>query len=152
MNERQANQKYNVILRKVESMMGKNSTNSSQLTRVGKHFLGKEYVGTFAVDRTPILSHLKPFAIINLDRSHSKGTHWVAICYSEKQDQKKNKYVVFDSFGRKSTKILSSLYRFNIVDTDYDIDQRESESNCGQRSMSWCIFYYLYGEDAALLI
>ena len=149
MSEKTAMKKYNVILRKIERMVGKGSTSTAALSQAGRQVLGNMYRGTFAVDHInyDLLSQQHPFLICNLDESRQSGTHWVGMCLNID-----GKIIVYDSFGRKSSKILSSLRMFDIIDTDYDVEQRLSDDNCGARSLAWLVFFQLYGEEAAMLI
>ena len=136
---------YKESLREIERGLGNGITNSREVTEMGECLFDAKYKGTYAVDRLPKLKHGE-CCIINLDRSHQPGSHWVAVFKSN------NKYVIYDSFGRKSSKILKSLKRLDIIDTDYDPEQMMQEDNCGQRSLAWLWCVYKLGIENALKI
>jgi hypothetical protein len=126
---------------------GDESTYMNDLTSIAKKLLGDKYKGTFTSDAIPFLTDTKPYCIVNLDNSHQSGSHWIAIA----KYYKKDRYLVYDSFGRKTQRILpSALNKFgsgNIVDTDYDAEQRVEEMNCGQRCLSFLILTDFFGVD-----
>lgn len=129
----------------IEPLLGNESTFLSDLTSIGKKILGDKYKGTFTSDNIPFLTDTKPYCIVNLDNSHQSGSHWVGIA----KYYKKDRYLVYDSFGRETKKILpSALNKFgrgSVVDTDHDQEQYIQESNCGQRSLSFLILTDLFG-------
>ena len=145
MREKQIETFYKYSLREIERILGAGITNSKQLTELGKCLLDNKYKGTYAVDRLPKLKH-NDCCVINLDRSHQPGSHWVAVYKHE------NKYCIYDSFGRKSNKILKSLKQLKIIDSDYDAEQMVQEDNCGQRSLTWLWCVYKVGIENALKI
>jgi hypothetical protein len=141
---------YDRILEKVEKhLLGDQITFLTELDRVCKKLFGKKYSGTFPSDMIPKLTLEVPYAIINLDKTGSPGSHWVALARG------RGGVGVYDSFGRTSRKILPSVYNSNngkILDSDYDSEQHVSEDNCGARCCAWLIFVDRYGLDRALLI
>ena len=145
MNEKRVEAYYRQVLREIEQVLGNDITNSRELTELGKCLLNNKYKGTYAVDRLPKLQHGE-FCIINLDRLHQPGSHWIAVYKHE------NKYCIYDSFGRKSNKILKSLNQLDSIDTDYDAEQMVHENNCGQRSLAWLWCVYTLGIRNALKI
>lgn len=136
---------YLKILKLIEDALGKDSTTNTELDKVGKYVLGDKYVGTFSSDEIPKMKH-GDCCIVNLDDSSKGGSHWVGL-YKDKND-----VIVYDSFGRKSDKILKPVFNGNgkVLDTDYDAEQSETEFNCGQRSISALIYCYKYGPDKLL--
>ena len=115
MKEKQIEKFYKYSLREIEKGLGTGITNSKQLTELGKCLFDGKYKGTFAVDRLPNLKH-NDCCVNNLDYSYQPGSHWVAVYKHE------NKYCIYDSFGRKSNKILKSLNQLKIRDSDYDAE------------------------------
>lgn len=138
------------ILRKVEKMVGKGTTFGSQLKKAGKTLLGKRFAGVFASNKIPCFKGDQEFAILNLDKSWQPGSHWIGLARENKND-----YIIYDSFGRKSSKIIPSVFSKTngyIIDVDPDPEQRITEDNCGQRSLAWLVIYDKYGPGVALLI
>jgi hypothetical protein len=140
------------ILRHIEKLFqglaginGDKSTYMNDLTSIGKKILGTKYKGTFTSDAIPFLTDKRPYCIVNLDNSHQSGSHWIGIAKYPKKDR----YLVYDSFGRDTKKILpSALNKFgsgNIVDTDSDAEQKAIETNCGQRCLAFLILSDLFG-------
>ena len=151
MNEKEAEKRYNIILRKVYKMVGKNSTTTSELMAAGRKVLGNDFRGVFPVDRLGMntLSHTSPYCIVNLDSSHQTGSHWIGVAM--RADRRKE-FIVYDSFGRHHSQIVPSLKYFDLISTDSDAEQRVSEDSCGARSLAWLIFVSIYGDDAGMLI
>ena len=142
---------YNAILSKiVEPMIGNKSTYQHELETACIRLLGREFKGVYPSDQIPVLNELKKYAIINLDRSTEPGSHWVAIAYRD------NKILVYDSFGRKTVKIMPALFRSGngsaIFDTENDPEQDAKESNCGARAVAFLLFFEHYGWNQAMKI
>ena len=150
MQEKEANLFYKKILNKiVKPLIGNNTTYQNELEKAGIILFKSKFKGVFPSDKIPVLNHLKSYAILNLDRSTEPGSHWVAIATDG------NKTYLYDSFGRKGTKIIPSLYKSGngrIIQTDDDIEQKESETNCGARSLAFLLFFDRYGAKNAMLI
>jgi len=133
------------LLSVIEQQLGKGSTNNKQLDRYGKSLFGKRYIGTFTADTVPDIP-VNHMAIVNLDKSGRPGTHWVALV-----KDRKDRVIVYDSYGRKTKKILPDLYgRGNTVDTEYDAEQTKEEENCGARCMAALVMYDLHGANTLL--
>lgn len=149
MNETKAERLYNSILDKVVNIVGNGRTSTSQLMDTGRRILGNTFRGVFPVDRigSTTLNHHHPYCVINLDESHKRGSHWVALCLSDE-----GKTIIYDSFGRASSAIVPSLSYFDLVSTDQDREQSYDSENCGARSLAFLIFCSLYGTKAAMLI
>jgi hypothetical protein len=144
---------YNEILKIIESHMGNEITDENQLRSLGNDILGTtSFKGVFPVDKMSKLKN-KQCCIINLDTSDMPGSHWVSIY------KNKSKYCIYDSFGRRSSKILPSLiekrntsFVKSFQDSDYDAEQRIDENNCGQRCLAWLYCIKDIGIDNALKI
>ena len=146
MKEKEVETVYKKTVKKIEKILKTNGiTNSKQLTDVGRELFGKLYRGTFAVDKLPKLKHNES-CILNLDYSYQSGSHWIAV-YKHKDE-----YLIFDSFGRKTTEILPSLKHLKHRDSDYDVNQQITEHNCGQNSIGWLYIAYLLGPENAMKI
>ena len=64
-----------------------------------------------------------------------------------------NGVLVYDSFGRSTKKLTPTIWKqFKTIDSDHDPEQKESQSNCGARSMSFLCVADQLGADAAKLI
>lgn len=142
------------ILKHVEKLFegkagpsGNDSTYLTDLTLIGKKLLGDKYKGTYTSDQIPYLTDKRPYCILNLDDSTQGGSHWVALVKYPKQ----SKYLLYDSFGRKSSDIIpAALNKFgngNVIDTEYDKEQKVEEMNCGQRSLSFIILTDFFGSN-----
>jgi hypothetical protein len=145
--EKRANIIYNLALKDIVKMMGKNSTTySDEIERVGKGLFGSDFRGVFPADMVPRMRD-GDLAVVNLDKRDMPGSHWISIA------KESGKLHVYDSFGRKSTKIIPDLIgKGKIVDADYDAEQKIKEDNCGQRSLSWLFVFKHFGKDLAMLI
>ncbi len=140
-----AEKKYKMILKAIQEVMGSDTTTSKDLNEAGKTLLGGSYRGAFPSDKIPVLRHGQ-VAIANLDDSTGPGTHWIGIA------QDKHKTIVYDSFGRKSSKIIPSVHRGGkmVIDTDDDAEQRVEQNNCGQRCLAALAVFEMKGSNGLL--
>jgi hypothetical protein len=147
-----ADEIYNTLLRRVEKMLGNETTFSNDLGNVAKSLLGSKFKGIFPADQLPKLTKTQPYAIVNLDSSWEEGSHWIALAKSGK------KVIFYDSFGRPAKSILPLLKPerggggTTIVNTEDDAEQGVEETNCGQRSISFLLLFDKYGEKMALQV
>jgi hypothetical protein len=145
---------YNKNLKMIEQNLKSNGTTyNTTLHTMGKELFGVRFKGVFASDMIPQLSDLAPYAILNLDKSYMRGSHWIAIAKVEDT----NDIIVYDSFGRTHSKIIPSLLEqfnstYRIIDTDLDAEQNIREENCGQRSLAFLKVLDEHGFDEARLI
>ena len=150
MNEKVANALYRKIMtRIVIPEIGNETTYSSDLEKAGVKILGSKFKGVFPSDKIPKLNDLKSYAVLNLDSSKEAGSHWVAVAYEN------GKTYFYDSFGRKGSKIIPTLFHSGngrIINTDLDAEQKIEETNCGARCIAWLLFFDRYGAKKALLI
>ena len=153
--EDEAMEYYNVILERVENMIGKKSTLSTELENAGRKLLGCKFKGVYPSDKIPKLNNLSCYCIVNVDKSNEMGSHWMAIVKDVDNKSAEHGCILYDSFGRKNTKIIPSL-RFSgngrVLDTDKDAEQNKKEDNCGQRSLAFLVFFDTFGKDKAMLI
>jgi hypothetical protein len=142
---------YNEILNDiVEPILGDQSTYLEEVNTVGKIFMGNRFKGVFSSDRIPKLNAVESYCVLNLDKSYESGSHWVALA---RIDDKTS--ILYDSFGRKASKIIKSLsYSGNgrILNTQLDAEQHKKEENCGSRAISFLIVLDRFGLDIAKLI
>ena len=142
---------YNTALKIIEDeYTGDRVTYLSELENAGKKIFGDKFKGVYAADTIPTLDERQPYIIANLDNSDESGSHWVSIVHAGK-----GKCIFYDSFGRRSTKILKGLGKYTsckIVDTENDKEQHPLEFNCGARCIAFICVCHFLGTDAGLLI
>jgi hypothetical protein len=139
----------NILIHMIESSLKtKGSTTTSELTECCNLLL-HDYIGTFPVDKIPKKMKNMQSCIINLDDSTQPGSHWIALYRTGSRGT-----IVYDSFGRKASKILfkkaKELKKY--INTESDAEQKKIEENCGQRCIAWLLLCEIYGENAALTI
>jgi hypothetical protein len=149
LTERKAVEHYGrIVLKEVYPLVGNKTTYLSDLQRAGRKLLGNKFHGVYPSDHIPRLNDIRPYAILNLDRSTESGSHWIAIGKIPNED----KVVVYDSFGRASGSIIAPLQfsgNGRIVDADRDPEQKPKETNCGARSLGWLCVFDRYGWKTA---
>jgi hypothetical protein len=137
-----AEQYYNHILKTIgHKLLGSDTTYVDDLNDVGKRLFGNKFVGVFPSNRIPRLKN-NQYVILNLDEEGELGSHWVAVV------KHKNKSFLYDSFGRRASKIIPSLKKSGngmVVDTELDKEQKETEFDCGARSATALMVYHLFG-------
>ena len=138
--------KYNELLSDFEYVLGKGTTYSNDLDKVGKGIFGNRFIGIYSSDKIPILKN-GDLLIANLDKSNQPGSHWVSIA------KKNNKVYFYDSFGRPYDSIMPSIKGLGVNEQkDLDPEQNKIENNCGQRSLAWLCILDLFSPDKALMI
>ncbi len=100
---------------------------------------------TSSSDMIPKLTKLKPYIIVNVDKSYESGSHWLAIALHAHCS------LVYDSFGRKTEDLIEDVL-LAAQDTDHDAEQDVYESNCGQRCLAFLILFDMYGFDIAKML
>lgn len=88
---------------------------------MGKKLLGAKFLGVFDKEKLPSLNS-------GLIVNKPANQHWIAIANIN------GKIKTFDSYGRK---IINGDKLINPVAVDNDIKQRDSQKNCGPRSLAW---------------
>ena len=140
---------YSKIVVDMNKILGNKATYSDDLHTEARRQLGAKFKGVFPSDKVPKLHQLTPYAILNLDNSSQSGSHWIAVAFDNDDDE----LVFYDSFGRKSSRIIPSIHReYKVIDTHSDAEQRIKEDNCGQRCLAWLKLYDLLGKAAAIKI
>lgn len=135
---------YTECLNYLKGILGDKSTYGSDLDIVCRRLFGSKFAGVFPVDRLQFGSGI--YAIVNLDTSDKPGSHW---CGCIKQSN--SKLLVYDSFGRKSKKILPILSaKYKIQDTEDDVEQPIDFEDCGPRSIASIFVYDQYGKKKFL--
>jgi len=149
--------KYNKILRDVKKILGNKTTYSSDLNSLGKRLLGEKFNGVYPADKIKI-SKKQPYCIVNTDISSGNGKHWTSLAKVDNPNDflsENNSIIIFyDSFARKGVKLIPQLKNIglHIVDTDDDVEQKITATDCGQRSLAFLKFIDMYGVEEAMLI
>lgn len=126
---------------------GNKALYDNEITDIGRQLLGKKYVGTYPIDKVP-LSGSDKYMIANVDAEGLPGSHWLGIYL------KGDTIYVYDSFARKSKKLLKHLhdkakkYKKKIVDINAKADQRGNSEVCGPISLAWLYIVYKNGIHA----
>ena len=137
---------YNDVLKVVEGVLGSTTTYQRDLVTLGKRLFGVKFRGVFAADRIPKMNNGQ-YSILNLDKASEPGSHWIAVVKSA------GDMLVYDSFGRSSKKIIPSVFKSgngSVIDTEYDIEQADSQLNCGARSITALLVYHIWGREMFL--
>jgi len=153
MSEEEAEDKFYKILNETVLPMlpeSERGTNNLELNRVGKNLLGNFFAGTYARDDIP--KDFEGGIIVNLDRKHEPGSHWVAMATEAGATP-----LLYDSFGEVGESLFPAykmLYEDfgDYEETDDDVEQDIASSICGQLALSWLIFYKKYERENAKLI
>jgi len=143
---------YKHQLSRIEDDLGFGETDEVQLLRWGRKLFGKAFRGVFASDVAPRLTVRQPYAIVNTDKKGDPGTHWVALA----RYKSPNVVFVYDSFGRPTKNLIPWVTKGplqdQVVDAEYDAEQKDHEANCGQRCLAWLYVFDDLGPDIALRI
>ncbi len=139
---------YNKFVHLVEKILGKGETNSRDINILCNALFGKRFAGCYASNEIPHLIGISDIAIINTEPRYMRGEHWLALV------RKSDTVYVYDSFGRKTQKIIPSLLKnFKyVIDTEYDAEQTVDETNCGVRCVAALLVYIHYGLEKFLKI
>lgn len=149
MKEKEIHTEFLKLKNMLISKLGRKALSNLELNKIGVKLFGKKYLGTRPQDA---IMYKNGFQIINTDTSNKRGEHWVALFITDK-----NVYV-YDSFGRPTKKLLTILTKqgeerkLNIVDSDYDKEQKGDSEICGVLCLSWLICVQKFGIKAALKI
>lgn len=143
MSKQEAERRYHAFLNAITKDLKRSGIAQSVLMKYGKKHFGDKFLGVFGRDMIPDLGSVRPgqCCIVNNEPSHMGGEHWVAL--GKCQD---GKWLEYDSFGRKD---FLRLGEGKSRDTERDAEQKDSEENCGNRSLAWCAVFVKYGEKMA---
>lgn len=139
---------YSFLHQVVVPLVGKTTTTTDELDKAGRFLFGIEYKGTFPSDRLPDLNNIKRYAIVNLDKSNQKGSHWVALGWVKK------KIYIYDSFGRDTKKIMPNIFKdlkVPVIATDGDSEQKPAETWCGAMCLAWLLVLKRQGPKDMLI-
>jgi len=141
---------FDDTVRALEKVFGSGMKTNIQLIEIAKHvfpILGNK---VFRNAEYQFQKMGGKYSVMNTD--NAKGIHWVSTF-----QRGKNIYV-FDSFGRPTKQLIPEFYKravkagYTIIDTDYDVDQKDEQLDCGIRSLAWCIIAFHKGIKFALKI
>jgi hypothetical protein len=136
-------------------LLGNGVTYADQLHIVGKQLLGDKFLGVFPSDRIDFrkVQDKARYLIFNVDKSGMTGSHWMALGRINGKKNTKPAFLVYDSFGRPTKRLVPHLVnkggRVSLTDTEYDPEQKLKEENCGARSLAWLIYMDKYGATKA---
>jgi len=141
--------KYNQYLKAIESGYHNETTTNVELDKLCTAiFTRSKFMGVFSIDTVKSYKNNKSL-IFNLDKSDQKGSHWCALYYNN------NNIYIYDSFARRNIidkknikKYLGTKY--NIIFTNEKSDQKDSETNCGQRCVAWLCMVHFHGINNAI--
>jgi hypothetical protein len=138
---------YEWLLNNVTIPAVSNSTTyGDDLQAFGRKAFGGRFHGVYMADQVPsTINRKRPYAIINLDKSAQKGSHWIGAAHVPGTG-----LLVYDSFGRlhKTPDAIKRLYGKGRV-TDPDAEQEVTENNCGARVLAWLMLVDLFGAEEA---
>ena len=133
---------FNKTKKNIINKYGSKGLDNYQMDEIGKKYLKNKFKGVFAVNNIPFKPGLY---IVNTDKANKPGLHWIAV------KQTKTKIYIYDSFSRRSSKILKILYDkaikkgLKIIDVNTETDQYDKSELCGPISLSWLITMNTFG-------
>ena len=130
------NQAYN----KVVKLIGHDgTTHNVELNRVGKNLIGNFFIGVFASDAYPKFDGRESYCIVNLSKTNTNGTHWVArMC-------KRNTILWCDSFARKISSLIPTSRGEDTSLVASSMDQEVEQMDCGQRCLATLCVGFKFG-------
>lgn len=135
--KKRAERLFHLILPLIYELVGhKEATEELELTKVGKELFGENFLGVFGRGETTSVAGKGEMKIINNIRRGEGGEHWVAV-YED---------ILFDSFGR-----AHFFPEHEGKETEYDVDQRDEQEDCGQRCLAFLCVAHLVGRDCIFI-
>lgn len=149
LTEKQVERKFKSINKKLLKQIGHTeATNNFELDNIGKDLFGSKWLGVYMSNSKIPKTPKQAYFIINVDKIGQRGSHWMGVYRTTN-----NTYYMFDSFGRRSDRLVPSFTRGKIIiDSDYDADQHDSTDICGSLCLSWLVVVRDYGIRNALKI
>lgn len=144
-----AEQCYREILQEIDAETsteqgGFTTEDSVVLEDYCKKLFGTQvFKGVFARDQIPTL-RAGQGCIVNNQSEAQGGEHWLGLAMC-----RDGKLLEYDSFGRAN---FLKLAEGTSKDTERDVEQAESESNCGNRCASFLAVFFWLGEKYAVYI
>lgn len=149
LSEKKIEREFKKINKKLLKRIGhKKATTNHELHLIGRELFGKSWAGVHMQDSKIPNTPKKAYLIINVDTEGMSGSHWVAVHRTSK-----NTYYIFDTFGRKSKKLLPIFTRGKIhIDSDHDQNQWGDSEICGTLSLAWLLCVKQFGIRNALKV
>jgi hypothetical protein len=147
--ERQVEARFRKYKRQMIQLLGKKATTSHQLTTVGRQLFGAKYRGTFSQDYKAKPTPRHQYFIINVDRRHQPGSHWVGVVKNGKT------YYIYDSYARTAKRLLPVFTGkiLKYIESDRsDAEQYGSTEICGPLTLAWLCCVHELGIRNALKI
>ena len=148
MDEHRVLAEYDYLTKKIKQKCGARYMWSDVLSECGENVIGPSFKGCFPRDVMDYSSlRCGQTALVNTMVADSPGEHWCGVgCDS------KNRIIVYDSFGRNGAALLHIRGTGRrVVDCDRDVEQHLRQTDCGPRSLAWCVIFS-QNESAAMLI
>ena len=143
---------FRTYKKQIISMLGKDALQGKTIQDTAKKLFGSKFRGVYSQNEKALDISKTGYYIINTDIVGKSGTHWVALYITTKT------VYVFDSFGRKSARLLPHLvskaknHNKKVIDTDHDQDQADKSNVCGQLCISWLMVVKSIGIRGAMLV
>lgn len=142
--EQLAHKIFNHYRDKLFKLLGRKALYDDEIEEIGSQLFRNKWGGCM------LQSEVKPengkYYIINTSWK-GNGVHWCGMFVSN------NTVYVYDSFGRKTSKLLPHLRtKMKIVDSDYSAEQKGNSEVCGVLSLAWLIVAKECGINIALHI
>ena len=137
LNKKITNGLYTTIYNNVCDLMGKNTTNTTQIDEFGKHIFKTKWGGCIPSDYAEKLDMSKNY-VINYDTSDEKGSHWTGC----------TNYLLFDSLSLEETQVdnIFKKYKLKYINNK-NILQNYSDNTCGQHALTFLILYSKFGNS-----
>lgn len=135
LSEKEVMKYFNRFKRKYIKALGRKPTTGVQLFNLCKELFGDKFIGVYSQDsKIPTTKNKTEYYILNQDTAKGKGIHWIGLVNS-----KNNIWYIWDSYGRKSKKLLPLFTKGKgiVVDADYDVDQSKTSTVCGPICIAW---------------
>ncbi len=145
MTEEQANELFKNYYDQIVAVIGDKTTYSNDLKKLGKQIFKTKFRGVYPYDKITKLRK-NQMCVFNLDSSKEPCSHWIGLFFDGRHN------CVYDSFGRKTSKILPNVRFNNLVESNNDKEQKKSQENCGALSLAWLCVSNKHGINLALLI
>ena len=123
-----------------DKLRNSETTNSEELTNIGKFMFKEKFKGVFSSDNIPDLNNNES-CIINTDPQYKNGMHWCSLF------KFKNNTYFYDSYSR-NFKLLSKYWKnkqwINIKSKNNFPEESLYDNNCGQLSLAALYLFYKY--------
>ena len=118
------------MYQKYARLLGKRTTYSSDIDRIGRQHFGPRWGGVLARDTLPPPGHMRAY-VVNTDASTGRGVHWIAALDVNGQRHFNDPLGMAGAFQRRDLERLHP----NATWADLDAEQETWEKDCGVRSL-----------------